>query len=192
MRRVTLVHLVPHADLRPHPHLSTMADVEMKPVDEKKEEKKEEKPAEEKKSAPLTPVAEIKGNVALIERAVSTLEPRFTHRVLRSLTHLRKKLNDKVLQDAVHEVYRIGAYGLFSCHTPLALRTDMYPSPRRATRRTCDAMRYMACNYCLAECYEMSVSARFVQSRPTRDSVGRRPGTSFHHTWVTSHDVGIY
>ncbi|TBU25626.1 diphenol oxidase-A2 [Dichomitus squalens] len=84
-----------------------MADVEMKPVDEKKEDKKEEKPAEEKKAAPLTPVAEIKGNVALIERAVSTLEPRFTHRVLRSLTHLRKKLTDKVLQDAVHEVYRI-------------------------------------------------------------------------------------
>ncbi|KAI1796565.1 diphenol oxidase-A2 [Ganoderma leucocontextum] len=80
-----------------------MADVEMKPVDEKEEE---EKQAEgEKKPVPLTPVAEIKVNVALIERAVSTLEPRFTHRVLRSLAQLRKKLDDKLLQDAVQEVY---------------------------------------------------------------------------------------
>ncbi|PIL25043.1 hypothetical protein GSI_12931 [Ganoderma sinense ZZ0214-1] len=80
-----------------------MADVEMKPVDDKKED---EKPTEsEKKPVPLTPVAEIKANVALIERAVSTLEPRFTHRVLRSLAQLRKKLDDKVLQDAVQEVY---------------------------------------------------------------------------------------
>ncbi len=85
-----------------------MADVEMKPADEKK--KNEEKPAEEeKKLIPLTPVAEIKANVVLIERAVSTLEPRFTHRVLRSLHHLRKKLDDKVLRDAVQAVYTIGA-----------------------------------------------------------------------------------
>lgn len=82
-----------------------MADVDMKPVDEKKDEKPVE---EEKKPIPLTPVAEIKANVALIERAVSTLEPRFTHRVLRSLAHLRKKLDDKVLQDAVQEVYKLG------------------------------------------------------------------------------------
>ncbi|KAI0716513.1 PCI domain-containing protein [Earliella scabrosa] len=82
-----------------------MADVEMKPVDEKKEEKKEEKTTEEKKPTPLTPVAEIKANVVLIERAVSTFEPRFTHRVLRSLAHLRRKLDDKVLRDAVNAIY---------------------------------------------------------------------------------------
>ncbi|KAH9941636.1 diphenol oxidase-A2 [Epithele typhae] len=82
-----------------------MADVEMKAADGKKE-KKEEKPAEEeKKPVPLTPVAEIKANVVLIEGAVSTLEPRFTHRVLRSLAHLRKKLDEKVLKDATLEVY---------------------------------------------------------------------------------------
>ncbi|KAI0760201.1 diphenol oxidase-A2 [Fomes fomentarius] len=86
-----------------------MADVEMKQADEKKEEKKEEEKTaeEEKKPIPLTPVAEIKANVVLIERAVSTLEPRFTHRVLRSLHHLRKKLDDKVLRDAVQAVYTI-------------------------------------------------------------------------------------
>ena len=87
-----------------------MADVEMKPIDVD-EKKEEEKSAEsEKKPAPLTPVAEIKVNVALIERAVSTLEPRFTHRVLRSLAQLRKKLDNKVLQDAVQEVYTTGTY----------------------------------------------------------------------------------
>ncbi len=84
-----------------------MADVEMKPVDDKKEE---EKPAESEKKPVLTPVAEIKANVALIERAVSTLEPRFAHRVLRSLAHLRKKLDNKVLQDAVQEVYTTGTF----------------------------------------------------------------------------------
>ncbi|TFK80395.1 diphenol oxidase-A2 [Polyporus arcularius HHB13444] len=82
-----------------------MADVEMKPLDDKKEKKEEKTAAEEKKPVPLTPVAEIKGNVAFIERAVSTLEPRFTHRVLRSLAHLRKKLDDKVLRDAVQAIY---------------------------------------------------------------------------------------
>ena len=81
-----------------------MADVEMKPADVKKEEK----PEAEKKPVPPTPVAEIKANVVLIERAVSTLEPRFTHRVLRSLAHLRKKLDDKVLRDAISQVYTTG------------------------------------------------------------------------------------
>lgn len=79
-----------------------MVDVEMKPVDEKKEEKTVE---EEKKPIPLTPTAEIKANIALIERAVATLEPRFTHRVLRSLNHLRKRLDDKILRDAINESY---------------------------------------------------------------------------------------
>ncbi|OBZ67607.1 putative 26S proteasome regulatory subunit rpn3 [Grifola frondosa] len=80
-----------------------MADVEMKPVDEKTEQEREEK--KEEKPSPASPVAEIKANIALIERAVSTLEPRFAHRVLRSLTSLRKRLDDKVLRDAVEEVY---------------------------------------------------------------------------------------
>ncbi|KAI0631096.1 diphenol oxidase-A2 [Trametes polyzona] len=79
-----------------------MTDVEMKPADQKKEEKPVE---EEKKAVPLTPAAEIKANIALIERAVATLEPRFTHRVLRSLTHLRKRLDDRVLREAIGETY---------------------------------------------------------------------------------------
>ncbi|KAI0741586.1 diphenol oxidase-A2 [Daedaleopsis nitida] len=75
-----------------------MPDVEMTPAEDKKEEKK---------PVLLTLVAEIKATVVLIERAVhvSTLEPRFTHRVLRSLTHLGRKLDDKILRDAIQAIY---------------------------------------------------------------------------------------
>lgn len=93
-----------------------MADVEMKPLEEKKEEEKEEE------TPPPSPVTEIKSNAGLIERAVSTLEPRFTHRVLRTLTALRKKLNDKVLYDAVSEVYPAGALRTL----PLVHLSDIY------------------------------------------------------------------
>jgi 26S proteasome regulatory subunit N3 len=89
-----------------------MADVEMKPADDKKtEEKKEE---EKKEEVPPTPEQEIKTNIALIERAVSTLEPRFTHRVLRTLATLRKKINDTVLRNAVEEAYPKGARATFN------------------------------------------------------------------------------
>src|SRR5258708_16889807 len=58
--------------------------------------------------ASFTPVAEIRANGQLIERAVSTLEPRFTHRVLRSLTTLRRKLNADILKDAFEAIYPKG------------------------------------------------------------------------------------
>ena len=81
-------------------------DVDMKPLDEQsKEEKKEEKTPP---PPPLTPVQEIKNNVTLIERGVQTLEPRFTQRVLRSLTVIRRKLDDKTLRDAINETYPKG------------------------------------------------------------------------------------
>jgi 26S proteasome regulatory subunit N3 len=78
-----------------------MADVEMKDAKNKGD-------AADEAAAPsptASPVSEIKSNVTLIERAVSTLEPWFTIRVLRSLTALRKRLDDKALSDAVLEVY---------------------------------------------------------------------------------------
>jgi len=80
-----------------------MADVEMKDAKSKADTK------DDVATPPLSPVSEIKANVALIERAVSTLEPRFTIRVLRSLTALRKRLDDKALCDAISEVYPQGA-----------------------------------------------------------------------------------
>ena len=79
-----------------------MADVEMKDAKSKSDAK------DDIATPPLSPVSEIKSNVTLIERAVSTLEPRFTIRVLRSLTALRKRLDDKALCDAVAEIYPQG------------------------------------------------------------------------------------
>jgi 26S proteasome regulatory subunit N3 len=79
-----------------------MADVEMKDAKTNVDAK------DDVATPPLSPVAEIKSNVTLIERAVSTIEPRFTIRVLRSLTALRKRLDDKALCDAVSEIYPQG------------------------------------------------------------------------------------
>ncbi|KIJ61619.1 hypothetical protein HYDPIDRAFT_31221 [Hydnomerulius pinastri MD-312] len=86
-----------------------MPDVEAtkakKPEEKAKKDEKADATKEEPKPVPPTPTAEIKSNIALIERAVADIEPRFTHRVLRSLTALRKRLNDKVLHDAIEENY---------------------------------------------------------------------------------------
>ncbi|KAF8190302.1 PCI domain-containing protein [Mycena galopus ATCC 62051] len=81
----------------------------MKPADKKEEKddkkKEEKKEKEEPPKPPPTPVQEIKYNVVLIERAVATLEPRFAHRTLRTLTTLRKRLDDVVLRNAIEEVF---------------------------------------------------------------------------------------
>lgn len=85
-----------------------MADVEMKPTEEKVTGTETSKDEDAKDAPPPpTPLAEIKSNAILIERAVSTMEPRFTNRVLRNLTALRKRLDDKVLRDAIVELYPI-------------------------------------------------------------------------------------
>ena len=91
----------------------------MKPVDEKKPDEKKldaekDKPEEKKEKAPPSVPEEIKTNVILIERAVSTLEPRFTLRVLRTLAALRKRLTDKNLAEVIEEVYPAGAF-MVSC-----------------------------------------------------------------------------
>ncbi len=82
-----------------------MADVEMKDAKNKGDAADEATTP----TPPASPVSEIKTNITLIERAVSDLEPRLTIRVLRSLTALRKRLDDKALSDAVSEVYPHGA-----------------------------------------------------------------------------------
>jgi len=84
-----------------------MADVEMKPADTT-QDKSEDKKDTKEPPPPPTPAAEIKSNIALIEKAVWSLEPRFTHRVLRSFTALRKKLDDAVLREAIQEIYPAG------------------------------------------------------------------------------------
>ena len=85
-----------------------MPDVEMKLAEDKSSDKKTEE--EEQKPPLLSPVAEIKINVALLERAVSTLEPRFTHRVLRTLTALRKRIDDAVLKEAIESIHVKGDF----------------------------------------------------------------------------------
>ncbi|KAJ3746743.1 PCI domain-containing protein [Lentinula detonsa] len=72
--------------------------------EDQKDDKKQETKEEVKKEPP-TPLAEIKGNFVLIDRAVSTLEPRFTHRVLKTLTTLVKKIDEKIIRNAIEEVY---------------------------------------------------------------------------------------
>lgn len=74
----------------------------------------ESKAQESPKPQPLAPVEEILANVVLIERAVSTLEPRFSNRVLRGLTSLRRNINEKVLKDAVNAIYG-GALSISLC-----------------------------------------------------------------------------
>ena len=86
----------------------TMPDVEMKPAETKPKE--QEKKDNQEKPTPPTPAAEIKSNLALIERAVSTLEPRFTHRVLRTLSTLRKRIDASVLGQAIEEAYVTGLF----------------------------------------------------------------------------------
>jgi 26S proteasome regulatory subunit N3 len=87
-----------------------MADIEMKAPDAEAKDNKTD--AAEKTALPLTPVAEIKANAVLIEKAVTTLESRFINRVLRTLTTLRKRLDGKVLRDSVNEIYPKGPLDL--------------------------------------------------------------------------------
>ena len=84
-----------------------MADVEMKPANSN-QDKPEDKKDTKEPTPPPTPTAEIKSNIALIEKAVWSLEPRFTHRVLRSFTTLRKRLDDAVFREAIQEIYPTG------------------------------------------------------------------------------------
>lgn len=84
---------------------------------EKKDDKADASKKVEEKPVPPSPPVEIKSNVALIERAVADLEPRFTHRVLRSLTALRKRLDNKFLRDAIEENYPTGMHAIVDTST---------------------------------------------------------------------------
>jgi 26S proteasome regulatory subunit N3 len=73
-----------------------------------KDAKKEEEKPVEAPPAPISVGAEIKANLALLDRAVSTVEPRFTVRVLRNLNGLRKKLNAENVREAILSLYGKG------------------------------------------------------------------------------------
>jgi 26S proteasome regulatory subunit N3 len=100
-----------------------MADVDMKPAD-KPTDSKDAETTKSQPAPPLTPAAEIKSNLALIHRGVSTLEPRFTNRVLRTLTTLKKKLNAAILRSVIEEVYAKGTPSHFTFAHVVERRTD--------------------------------------------------------------------
>ena len=119
------------------------ADVEMKPVDNpsSKDTKVDENDAQKKeeddaKPAPPSPAAEIKSNVSFLDRAVATLEPRFTRRVLRTLTALRKRLDDQVLREAISDVCPRGIRATISNLLSLERR----PLPNRFLREGCSTL----------------------------------------------------
>ncbi|CAE6411024.1 unnamed protein product [Rhizoctonia solani] len=85
-----------------------------------------EKPTESP-PAPIPVGAEIKTNLALLDRAVSTVEPRFTIRVLRNLTGLRKKLNADHLREAVSLNYPKGTR-IQPAHVPYSDPTSDSPA----------------------------------------------------------------
>ncbi|KAJ3339014.1 26S proteasome non-ATPase regulatory subunit 3 [Gonapodya sp. JEL0774] len=80
------------------PKKSTDQDVEMKPVEEVKPEKTE---AEKEAEAASLVVADIKQNLLLLEKAVATVETRFTTRALRNTATFRRKLTGDVLRTAL-------------------------------------------------------------------------------------------
>lgn len=80
-----------------------MPDVDMKPDEDKKADEKKEV-----KIPVLSPAEEIRTNLALIDKAVTTMEPRFTHRVLRTFSALRKRIDASVLRAAVEDAYTKG------------------------------------------------------------------------------------
>ncbi|WVQ82190.1 hypothetical protein IAT38_004318 [Cryptococcus sp. DSM 104549] len=81
-------------------------DPEVKDGDKKAVEPEVKKPVE----APvLTVEEEILANITLIGRAVPALEPRFTIRVLRTLTSLRKKLTKSALKNVLEQAFPKGS-----------------------------------------------------------------------------------
>ncbi|WWC61685.1 uncharacterized protein I303_104270 [Kwoniella dejecticola CBS 10117] len=79
----------------------------------KEEKKGDEETAQLEKPVVEVPVLstedEILNNITLIGKAVSTIEPRFTIRVLRTLTTLRKKLNKAVLKNVLDQAFPKGS-----------------------------------------------------------------------------------
>ncbi|WWC89523.1 uncharacterized protein L201_004447 [Kwoniella dendrophila CBS 6074] len=79
----------------------------------KEEKKGEEETAQLEKPIIKVPVLtvedEILNNITLIGKAVSTIEPRFTIRVLRTLTTLRKKLNKSNFKNVLDQAFPKGS-----------------------------------------------------------------------------------
>lgn len=53
-------------------------------------------------------IKELKRNFTLLERAVETIESRFTTRVLRTLPSIRRRLTSSILSQVISEYYGTG------------------------------------------------------------------------------------
>ncbi|OCF40348.1 26S proteasome regulatory subunit N3 [Kwoniella heveanensis CBS 569] len=81
----------------------------------------------------LTTEEEILNNITLIGRAVTTIEPRFTIRVLRTLTTLRKKLDKVVLKKALDQAFPKGSKtGQQLIASPIFDNLPSAPAPAQA------------------------------------------------------------
>ncbi|ADV20103.1 26S proteasome regulatory subunit N3 [Cryptococcus gattii E566] len=112
-----------------------LADANNKDAGEKAQET-EEKPVVET----VTSVEEeILNNIALIGRAVNTIEPRFTIRVLRTLTSLRKKLTKNTLKSVLDDAFPKGSKtGQTLIASPIF--SSLPDSAPAATEKKSDAM----------------------------------------------------
>ncbi|CAG8550280.1 21171_t:CDS:10 [Gigaspora rosea] len=113
-------------------------DVEMEQADEVDDT---EKKALESDALVLS---ELRQNFTLLERAVSTIESRFTTRVLRTTASIRKRLTADLLAQAIRDIYPKGQQIMFNlrvcankrfldheerCHTTTKIINEMAYSP---------------------------------------------------------------
>ncbi|CDH49942.1 proteasome regulatory particle subunit [Lichtheimia corymbifera JMRC:FSU:9682] len=69
------------------------------------EEDEEQKQLRLEKETTASVIAELKRNFTLLERAVETIETRFTTRVLRTLPSIRRRLTSSILSQVISEYY---------------------------------------------------------------------------------------
>ena len=58
----------------------------------------------------LITTIDLKRNFSLLERAVNTIESRFTTRVLRTLPSIRRRLTSSILAQVISDYYSTGAH----------------------------------------------------------------------------------
>ncbi|KAL7421790.1 26S proteasome non-ATPase regulatory subunit [Cryptotrichosporon argae] len=91
--------------------------------------------------APALPVPdEILANIALIGRGVSSMEPRFTIRVLRTLTTLRKKLDRDALRTAIEQALPKGSRSGHALLSSSVFTSLPAPAPKEAAIAPSESM----------------------------------------------------
>ncbi|KAG2217469.1 hypothetical protein INT45_011905 [Circinella minor] len=83
----------------------TKPEKETQPEEMEIEEDEETKQLRLEKETTASVIAELKRNFSLLERAVDTIESRFTTRVLRTLPSIRRRLTSSILSQVISEYY---------------------------------------------------------------------------------------